>query len=319
MSALLAGPLLVRPADVIYHVDNLPTTGLVACYLRWIWRAPIVQHIGDLWPESVLSSGMLKSKLLLRWAGYAISTVQRFVFKRNAHITVITEGFRQALIERGVDSGRVSVLPNWADEDRLAPQAPADARERLGFGDALAIVYAGNVGPLQALDVLLRAGVLLSELPEVRIFVIGDGPSLADLRSRARAIGLSNVTFCGRLGVDAMAAVNAAADALLIHLKDEPFLHATVPSKTQVAMLAGRPILMGARGEAAELVRRANAGFVFEPESAESLAAAVRQFAALSNAEREALGRNGRAYYKRVLGLEAGAARMCRIFEEVLL
>jgi glycosyltransferase involved in cell wall biosynthesis len=114
-----------------------------------------------------------------------------------------------------------------------------------------------------------------------------------------------------------MARLNACADALLVHLKDEPFLHATVPSKLQVGLLAGRPLLLGARGDAAEILAASGGGHVFPPEDDAALASAVRALAAAPAAAREAMGARGRAYYDSHLSMAAGVATMRTIFDEV--
>ncbi len=315
VSAALCGVMLVRKADVIYHVDNLPTTGLVACLYRQVWGAPIVQHIGDLWPDSFSSAGMVGSRGVTELMTRVLHSVQAFIYSRNSAITVITEGFRSILASRGVPREKVHVLPNWADEDRFSPvAADRGALARFGLGETFNVVYAGNVGVMQALHVLLDAAPLLHDLGRVRLVVIGDGPKLDELRRRAEGSGLTNVVFLGRLDVDAMAAINAAADALLIHLKDEPFLHTTVPSKTQVSMLAGRPILMGARGDAADLVEAAGAGLVFTPEDGKSLASAVRLMATIPRADLDAMGQRGSAYYKQHLSMSHGVQVMDSLF-----
>ena len=71
--------------------------------------------------------------------------------------------------------------------------------------------------------------------------------------------------------------VLALADALLVHLKDDPLFRITIPSKTQAYLAAGRPILMGVSGDAADLVLQSGAGLVFEPENAGNLCASIQR------------------------------------------
>lgn len=318
-SAFVLAPLLVRRGDAIYHVDNLPTTGLVTCALRALWGAPIVQHIGDLWPDSVLASGMVRGRVA-RAAERTLHGVQRFIYQRDRVITVLSPGFRRILIDRGVPAAKLLVLPNWADEDVYAPE-PADPAyaERLGTAGKFTVVYAGNVGPMQALDVVARAAGHLRDRPDVQFLIVGDGPSLPALREAVREAGLEGVVrLLGRRPVAEMAQLNAVADALLVHLKDEPFLHATVPSKLQVGLLSGRPILLGARGDAADIMRASAGGRVFEPDSGESLAGAVRDLADLGPAGRAAMGARGRAYYDAHLSMRAGVATMAALFDDLV-
>lgn len=318
LAALLIAPWRVRRGDIIYHVDNLPTTGLLACLLGAIWSAPVVQHIGDLWPDTVQASGMTGHGLGARLVTRALDRIQRFIYARNTIVSVITDGFARVLVSRGVPQNKLVVIPNWADEEQFVPVERDEAtRRELGITVPFAVIFAGNVGPLQALDVILDAAERLRNDHDIVFVIVGDGPSLPALRLRADRTRLPNVRFAGRWPIQRMAAVNAAADALLIHLKDEPFLHSTVPSKTQIALLAGRPILMGARGEAAEIIRSCNAGIVFTPEDGGSLASAIRELAALAPAEREAMGARGSQFYHDRLSMTAGITTMQRLFAQV--
>jgi glycosyltransferase involved in cell wall biosynthesis len=126
------------------------------------------------------------------------------------------------------------------------------------------------------------------------------------------------VIFLPPRPVAEMPRLNAMADALLVHLRDEPFLRHTVPSKTQVSLLAGRPVLMGCRGEAARIVEDATAGICFAPEDGTALAEAVRELVALPPDARTAMGARGASYYERHLSLRAGAAVMNRLFSELM-
>ncbi|NDC39484.1 MAG: glycosyltransferase WbuB, partial [Proteobacteria bacterium] len=234
-------------------------------------------------------------------------------------ITVITEGFRRTLVSRGVPEGKVVVLPNWADEERLAPVAADRAlRQSLGIrDDEFLILYAGNVGPLQALDVVVDAAELLSDL-NAHFVIVGGGPSLEALRAAVEKRSVQDrITLLPSRPVEQMPQLNAVSDALLVHLKDEPFLHATVPSKTQVSLLAGRPILMGCRGDAANHVAASGAGLCFEPEQGAQLADAVRRLMGMSSEALQAMGRRGQEYYKREFSLEKGEAEMHCIFEHL--
>lgn len=320
LSTLVLAPWRVRRAPVLYHVDNLPTTGLTVAWLRLLWGARVLQHIGDLWPDSVTGSGMVGRGLAARLVERTLHGLMRFIYRTNDTITVITEGFRRILVERGVPPEKVRVLPNWADEERLAPVAvPAGLRASLGLDDRFLVLYAGNMGPLQGLQVVLDAAVALRGDRSVQFVLIGDGPDRPSLEKRLAELALTNVRILPPRPVEEMPALNAMADALLVHLRDDPFLEDTVPSKTQVALYAGRPILMGSRGEAARIVRDSGGGYTFTPGRGDELAAAALRMAALPVEERERMGRRGKDHYHANLSLEFGAERMDALLDELRL
>ncbi|MBA3672496.1 MAG: glycosyltransferase family 4 protein, partial [Gemmatimonadaceae bacterium] len=270
LSALVFGMPLSGPADVVYHADNLPTTGLVALLYGKLRGAAVVQHIADMWPESVTGSGMLPRGPVGAVVGRVLRVACDFVYRRNDRLTVLSPGFKRLCVERGVPAEKVDVLYNWAEENRFFPVPRNEAvAARLGFTGKFNVVYAGNVGPLQALEVVVHAAARLRDLPHVQLSIIGTGPRLDAVRELARSLGVTNVNFVDRIPVDEMNVVNAASDVLLVHLADAPFLHSTIPSKVQVALASARPVLLGVRGDAADLVREAEAGLTFTPEDAE--------------------------------------------------
>jgi glycosyltransferase involved in cell wall biosynthesis len=107
-----------------------------------------------------------------------------------------------------------------------------------------------------------------------------------------------------------MAALFSEADALLVHLRRDRLFEITIPSKTQAYLAVGKPILMGVRGDAANLIEEAGAGIPFEPESPESLAAAVGELIALSAEERAKMGEAGAEYYDNYLSFEVGMGKI---------
>jgi glycosyltransferase involved in cell wall biosynthesis len=91
-------------------------------------------------------------------------------------------------------------------------------------------------------------------------------------------------------------------------------MRATIPSKTQVALACGRPVLLAAAGDAADLITGAGAGVVVAPGDAEALAAAMRRMAQMSPVELRGMGSRGRAYYDEFLSLGVGVEKTDAVF-----
>jgi len=315
LTALVFGLPRVGKPDVIYHVDNLPTTGLVALLLGRLRGAPVVQHVGDLWPESVTESGMLPRGLVARLIGRALRALCDFVYRQDDHLTVLSPGFERALLARGVAPARIEVLPNWAEEERFFP-VPYDESlaAELGMKGKFNVLYAGNIGPLQELETVVRAAALVRDQPTLQIVIVGSGPREQAVRALAESLGVRNVLFLGRRPIESMNAINALADVLLVHLADRPFLHSTIPSKVQVALVSGKPVLLGVKGDAAQLIEQSGGGVTFAPGDPEDLARSLRSLAEMSSTALRQMGERGRAYYHDHLSLEIGYRRMAQIF-----
>lgn len=305
------GGLFVRRPDVAYVYHPPATVGLPAMAMKWFRGVPYVYDVQDLWPDTLSATGMINSRKALAVVGW---WMQR-VYRASAHVVVLSRGFSTALLNRGVPAERLHVIHNWADEAQIDLRlcSPERATE-LGFTDKFTIVFAGTMGKAQDLGTVLTAAALLLDEPTVRFVMIGGGVEVDELQRQATSRGLTNVVFLPRRPINEIGELLSLADALLVHLKDDPLFEITIPSKTQAYLMAGRPLLMGVRGDAADLVRQAAAGVTFEPGRPEQLEGAVRHLMAMSNADRTSLGVNGAAFYRDNLAMAAGAKR----FEAVL-
>jgi lipopolysaccharide/colanic/teichoic acid biosynthesis glycosyltransferase/glycosyltransferase involved in cell wall biosynthesis len=314
-TATLIGVPSIGSADVVFLYDPPPTTGIASLALKLFRGMPIVHHIGDIWPETVLESGMLNNERIKGIVERIIGSYCRFLYRQADSVSVLSPGFKQMLIERGVPEEKIEVVYNWADEAMFAPQErDEELAEKYGFTGRFNVVYSGNMGPLQNIETVVQTAALLQDYPEIQIVIIGTGPKEAEVKQMAADLNVRNVRFIERRPYTEMVRFNSISDVMLAHLQDKPFLHSTIPSKTQVAMCCGRPLVIGVKGDAADLVLRAGAGVACEPENPESMAEAILQLYRMPAAEREAMGRRGREHYEQHLCLNASAGKMERLF-----
>jgi colanic acid biosynthesis glycosyl transferase WcaI len=291
LSCLLIAPwLLLKRADIV-HVYNLITLGPPAWLLSRLHRAPLTYEIQDLWPESLAATGMLTKP----WILGLVDRFARWVYRRTSAIRVISPGMLDHLIGKGVPRGHLRAIPNWIDTETYRP-VPADGAlaEKLGLAGRFNVMFAGNIGFAQNLETVIEAGELLGGMPDVQFVLVGDGADLQRLKELAERRNVAKVKFLGRHPSESMPGLYALADVLLVHLRDEPLFRITVPHKIYAYMASGKPILAAMAGDAANEVLHANAGMACPPGDPPALADAVRRLRALSPAERQALGENGR-------------------------
>ena len=308
ISAALLGQFGLQRPDIVF-LYNLPTLGWPARLFRLFRGAKIVVMVQDLWPESVAHSGMMKS-------GFLTSCLDRWCrkFYRSADgLTGLSPGFRERLIGRGADPSRIEVVYNWTDETVPPFPRPDEPNRRW------TAVYAGNMGVYQGIDTFIEAAAILAEqgVP-ADLRLIGGGVELERLRKSAAAKNLPNLTFVPWMPSNQIGAELARADALLLHLKKLDLFKVTIPGKTQAYLRAGRPILCGIEGDAARLIERAGAGFVFEPENPVSLAETIRRAASTPKEELEEMGRAGRRFYESEMAFEIGYRKITGLFQRVL-
>jgi glycosyltransferase involved in cell wall biosynthesis len=260
-----------RP-DIIVGTSPQFFTACAAFAVGVLKRRPWVFELRDIWPESIKAVGALKEGPVLS----LLEGLELFLYRRAKRIVAVTNAFRDALIGRGVDAGKIDVVTNGADLSRFAPRPkPHDLAMRLGLKNAFVAGYVGTHGLAHGLDTLLDAAKLLSARPEaasIKILLLGHGARKAALVERAASMGIANVLFVDSVPKDAVADYWALLDASIIHLKKDPLFTTVIPSKLFECMAMGLPVLHGVEGESAEIVEREGVGEIFEPENAAALA-----------------------------------------------
>jgi glycosyltransferase involved in cell wall biosynthesis len=315
ISAALIGTVLIRRPNVVYVYNPPATIGLPAVVLGLLRRAPFVFDICDLWPDSVAVSGMLSNPAALSLLGKWCN----FVYRRARHIAVVSPGFKQQLVCRGVPPDKIDVIYNWCDETTIQPTAPdSKLASSFGLSDRFNVMFAGTMGIGQALDsVLDAAGLCRQTLPKVQFVFVGGGVDRNRLEKRAEDLALTNVRFLPRQPMSAMGAILGLADILLVHLKDDPLYCITIPSKAQAYLASGKPVLMAVRGDAAQLVTGCGGGLTCEPENPRSIAEAIARFAGMSPQERREMGDAGKRFYDEQLSFKVGVNKFEALFARV--
>jgi len=315
LSASTIGVAAVKKADVAYVSQGPATIGLPACILRLIRGIPFVYDIKDLWPDAMISTDMFDSRLGAKLVGAWCN----FVYKRAGKIVVITPGVKQTLCRRGVPEEKIEMIYEWCDDSHICyGKKDTQLAKALGMEGRFNIVFAGNMGKAQSLGSVIEAAKLLaSEHPKAQFVFIGGGVEVGSLKQKVTDMDLKNVIFHKRRPITEIGSILQLADVLLVHLKDDPLFRIAIPSKIQAYMASGQPILIGVRGNAAELVEKAQAGLSCEPDNPASIADAVRKFLTMSKQQRNQMGQNGKNFYQRELAFDIGARRYEKIFEAV--
>jgi glycosyltransferase involved in cell wall biosynthesis len=316
VASMLAAPLVAH-SDVALVYSTPATAALPALLARRMAGVPFVLYIADLWPDTVLESGMVRYGVVNRAVGRILTWFCDHVYRAAARITVPSDGMRQILIQRGVPIEKISVLHHWVDESLFRPVAPSKSlRTSLDLEDRFVAMYAGSLGDLQGLEVAVRAAALLQDLPDFSIVLLGTGVAEQRLRRLVSELGLTNVVFAGARPPGEMPALMHAADVQLVTLRDIPFFHANIPSKVQAILATGCPVVSSAPGDTGTLVAKSGGGIACPAEDPAALADALRRLHAMTAAEREELGRAGRSFYESHLSESIGAKRLANLLQE---
>jgi glycosyltransferase involved in cell wall biosynthesis len=298
LSASLFAPFLLRrPVDVIFVYQLSPVfVGIPALVVKWMKHAPILLWVQDLWPESLIATGAIKSPILLA----TVRGLVRLIYRWSDIILVQSQAFIPKIRELAPRAGRIRFLPNPADR-LYRPVVPlADAPERTMMRPGFRVLFAGNMGVAQDLENVLAAAERLGPRRDIQWVLIGDGRVRPWVEEQIQARGLEKtVQVLGPFDSERMPTFFALADALLVTLRREDIFALTIPSKLQSYLACGRPIIAALEGEGARIVTEANAGLTCPPSDSAALAAAVERMHESPTAERTAMGKSGRRYFVR--------------------
>lgn len=288
--AAITAPLVCPSPDVVWVYHGPFTTGLASLGYRLRRRFRLVITAADLWPESLTASGVARPGLMMR----ALRGYSRWINSFADHIVCSTEGIARRYGADGVPGERLTVVPVWIPGVERMVAAPADEDDT-----RCDVVYAGNLGPAQQLETLIRAAAILERTsPGVCVHLYGSGSAEGELKRLASELGVRNVHFHGRVDPAEAFARSAAAAVQVVSLRRSPEFEATVPSKLSLCLAAAAPFVYGLQGDAAEIARRSGGGFSFDPGDPVSLAAAIESAAAMSAEERVAVRTRLRRYYE---------------------
>lgn len=314
LSAIGAAPFVGR-ADVVVATSPQFFTACAGWVVGLLKRAPFVFELRDLWPASIRAVGAVRDGLILR----ALEALELFLYRRAAAVVSVTRSFREGLIGRGIDPGKIEVVTNGVDRSRFFPRARDPALvDRLGLKDTFVAGYVGTIGLAHGLETVLEAAAIMQGRPagnDVRFILLGDGAARTSLQARAAGMGLKNVIFLDPVPRDRVPDYLALLDTSIIHLRDEPLFHTVIPSKLFECMAMGIPVLHGVPGESADIVAQERAGICFGSGDAEALCVALETLRSRPNLAKTLAG-NGIAAagrYERT----ALAARMLACLEAV--
>ncbi|EKO3369873.1 glycosyltransferase family 4 protein [Vibrio fluvialis] len=312
VSSSVFGLVKTRMIDVIYSYHPPLTTSLSALFISFFKRVPFVVDIQDLWPDTLTATGMVKNTKVLN----VVNMACHLVYRQASKIVVLSPGFKKRLIDRGVSESKIEVIYNWCNESAL--ENHEECSVKLPSNGKLNLVFAGNLGFAQGLPAIIDAAEILKEgKVDVNIVFVGDGVAKADAINISQVKTLDNVYFLPRVPMTQIGSILLEADMLLVHLNDDELFRITIPSRTQANLATGKPIVMGVKGDAADLIDMAGAGLICEPNNPVLLADAIKKLVEKTPQEREMMGHNAKHFYNENLSLRKGVSRFISIFEDI--
>ncbi len=313
MAAVRGALTRIRPDVVMVMSPPLPLG--VAGWLAAVPRGtPFVFNVQDVFPDVAVELGAITDRRVIAVASW----LERFLYRRSAAVTVLSEDLRDNVAGKlgRHRPERVHVIPNFVDTERIRPSERDNSyRREYDLVGRTVVMYAGNVGLSQSLDLVVEAARRYRDRgrDDVVFVVNGGGSARDDLV--ASAAGLDNLRFIEMQPRERLPEVLAAADLHLVPLKTG-LARSSVPSKLYSILASGRPVLasVDAGTEVATTIERAGAGVSVEPEDADAFVAALDGL--LGDPEGLArMGAAGRAFVEGWVSPAAVGAAYEQLFE----
>lgn len=304
--------LCAKKFDLLYGYHPQVTTGITGRLLKSFRKIPFITDVQDLWPESLVAEGMRKDSK-------AVALIRRIVepsLIRADAVVVLSEGFQNYLIGRGIAQHRIHVVHNWCPEEERYSKTKLETMENAPKSNAVKFFYTGNHGPLQALETIIRAFSEFNE-DQAILTLVGQGSEKKRLNDLKTQLNAKNINFIDFVPPARLVGMLNEADVLVCSLKNEPLFDITIPSKIQAYLCSGKPILVAAGAEASKLVTKANGGIAAQPENEEDIICAIRDFIQCPSSELIQMGNNGKEFYLKNLAAEHGYSNLLKVINDV--
>lgn len=290
---------------ILVYAPSPITQTIPAILLKWIKRAPLALWVQDLWPESLQATGFVRNKKALTAVGYMVY----WIYKGCDLLLAQSKAFIAPLNEYA-NLSKICYQPNSFPEQSTEALVDGPAALLATLENRFCVVFAGNLGQVQALDCVIDAAELLKDHPDISIVLVGSGSKSEWLAQQKRERGLDNLELPGRFPMQTMPSIFNRAGALLVSLEDDPIFELTIPSKVQAYLAAGKPVLASLNGEGAQVVLEAKAGLASPAGDSAALAANILKIKQMPSDERDTLGRQGKSYFLEYFETESQARHL---------
>ncbi len=315
MLATAAAVLRRSRPDAVLAMSPPLTLGIAAGLAARRFRVPLVFNIQDVFPDAAVTVGAIRNRRVIA----AARKLERLIYRSCDAVTVLSEEMK-ANIAAKVDPARapiIQVIPNFCDTEMIRPQSRDTAyRHENGLGERTVVMYAGNIGYSQQLEMLVAAAKSCRDRSDVVFVINGEGSARKALEESAA--GLPNLLLIDFQPAERLSEVLASADVHVIMLR-KGLAQSSVPSKLYSILAAGRPVLAAVDpgSEVARVVSSAECGAVVAPDEETAFIASLRSM--IDDPEsRTVMGRRGRAFVEECFSAADAAEAYSYLFEQLI-
>lgn len=306
-----------KNSDVLFIASTPPTQGAMGVLVKKVRKIPMVYNLQDIFPDSLVATGLTHKGSFLWRIGRII---ENFTYRNSDKIIVISEGFKNNIMAKGVPKSKIEVIYNWVDENEVIP-VERDKNilfERYGLDKyKFYITYNGNIGLTQNMDLLLEVVEMFKDHPFIHFVIMGEGAYKKEVEQKIVSLNLSNITLLPFQPYEEISHVFSLGDVGLVISKENVGQN-SVPSKTWSIMSAARPLLVSfdENSELHEILKNNKTGIFVKAGEKEALYNAILEL--YNNPEqRKIMGENGRAFILKNLTRDIGTSKYVEVIKSV--
>lgn len=279
-------------------------------------KVKVTTWVMDLWPDILSALNLLSNRYIIK----VLAFISARIYRLSDSLLISSEGFRNRLIELGVEGNSIYYFPQWVEDvmvttDIASTQEYKEIEALLNVHSHLKkIVFTGNIGECQDIPSVLKAIKILKHRNDFVLLIVGSGREENRVKRMVSDNGLEkHVKLLGRFPVEYMPSFYDFSDALLLPLAKDPLFEITLPGKTQSYLYAGRPIIGFLDGEGAAVLRSSKSGFVCNAGNFIELANAIEKVCDSNQSELKELGLSARNYAEEHFKLERVMATLFEV------
>lgn len=306
-----------KGGSVLFMASTPPIIGMVGALIKKRTGIPFVYNLQDVFPDSLVSTGLAKKGGLLWKIGRCI---EDFTYKNADKIIVISNGFKSNIMSKGVPEHKISVIRNWVDVNAVFPIPRENNKLIKKYGldpSKFYVTYNGNIGLTQNIEMLLQAAEELKSDKRIHFVIVGDGACRSFIEEHINTKGADNVSLLPFQPYEDISHVFSLGDVSLVISKPNVGDN-SVPSKTWSIMSASRPVLASFDGkELKQIIEENHCGIFTEANDIIALKNAILHLC--DNRELcEIYGKNGRNFVVNHLARKQGTHRYAEVIKSVL-
>lgn len=309
--------LCEKYVNCIYIASTPPIQGVLGGMLKKIKKVPFVYNLQDIFPDSLVGTGLAKKDGLLWKIGRRI---ENFTYRNADKIIVISQDFKRNIMAKGVPEEKIEVVYNWVDENAITPVRDEENELFEEFGisrDKFRVVYAGNLGNAQNIEIIVNVARRLKDNKQIEFIIFGKGGLEDEIKAAKTKEQLDNLKILPLQPYERVAKVYGLGHLCIVACK--PGLGgAAMPSKTWSIMSSGRAVLANFdEGELKEIVENNHCGVFTKSDDLEGFVQSIKELS--QQPERCAeMGVNGRQFIMENLTREVGTQKYVDVIKSVV-